>query len=161
MPVLGERNTDFAYRFLVTMGEMWGRFLRMLTNFWSLWHLIGFTSKRSLYSRTNSEFVAFSDLAPGRTTNKCMQWVFTTGLALSTAVDVLITGSLFLLLNSSKSGATEKYDNVPLCPFKVSSIIGDWRSLSAVIDSLMWYTFETGSLTWYAIFWSFVIINDM
>lgn len=34
-----------------------------------------------------------------------MQFIFTTGLALSTAVDILITASLFALLHSSRTGA--------------------------------------------------------
>ncbi|KAK0470998.1 hypothetical protein IW261DRAFT_1514009, partial [Armillaria novae-zelandiae] len=53
-------------------------------------------------------------------------WVFTLGLALSSAVDILITGSLFGLLRTSRSDA---------------------ENLKAVIDSLILYTFETGSLT--------------
>ncbi|KAF8954272.1 hypothetical protein BDZ97DRAFT_491424 [Flammula alnicola] len=55
-----------------------------------------------------------------------IRWVFTTGLALSTVVDILITGSLFVLLHTSRTGAA---------------------NLNAVIDSLIWYAFETGSLT--------------
>jgi len=35
--------------------------------------------------------------------NHMVQWIFTTGLALSTVVDVLITGCLFLLLQSSRT----------------------------------------------------------
>ena len=31
------------------------------------------------------------------------QWIFTTGLALSTVVDVLITGCLFVLLQSTRT----------------------------------------------------------
>ncbi|KAK0492940.1 hypothetical protein EDD18DRAFT_441936 [Armillaria luteobubalina] len=54
------------------------------------------------------------------------RWVFTLGLALSSAVDILITGSLFGLLRTSRSDA---------------------ENLKAVIDSLILYTFETGSLT--------------
>ncbi|KAK0184725.1 hypothetical protein F5146DRAFT_1144829 [Armillaria mellea] len=54
------------------------------------------------------------------------RWVFTLGLALSSAVDILITGSLFGLLHTSRSDA---------------------ENLKAVIDSLILYTFETGSLT--------------
>ncbi|KAK0200644.1 hypothetical protein DFS33DRAFT_1363181 [Desarmillaria ectypa] len=54
------------------------------------------------------------------------RWVFTLGLSLSSAVDILITGSLFGLLHTSRSEA----DN-----------------LNAIIDSLILYTFETGSLT--------------
>ncbi|KAG7439556.1 uncharacterized protein BT62DRAFT_699078 [Guyanagaster necrorhizus] len=54
------------------------------------------------------------------------RWVFTLGLALSSTVDILITGSLFGLLHTSRSEA---------------------ENLNAVIDSLILYTFETGSLT--------------
>ncbi|KAJ4465455.1 hypothetical protein J3R30DRAFT_3613299 [Lentinula aciculospora] len=55
-----------------------------------------------------------------------VRWLFTLGLALSSAVDVLITSSLFLLLRSSKM---------------------EGGSLDGVIDSLILYTFETGSVT--------------
>ncbi|KAK0437620.1 hypothetical protein EV421DRAFT_1827382, partial [Armillaria borealis] len=53
-------------------------------------------------------------------------WVFTLGLTLSSAVDILITGSLFGLLHTSRSDA---------------------ENLKPIIDSLILYTFETGSLT--------------
>ncbi|KAF8995118.1 hypothetical protein BDQ17DRAFT_1366039 [Cyathus striatus] len=55
-----------------------------------------------------------------------IRWIFTLGLALSTVVDVLITGSLFVLLQTSRKKA---------------------GNLNAVIDSLILYAFETGSLT--------------
>jgi len=55
-----------------------------------------------------------------------IRWIFTTGLSLSTAVDVLITASLFGLLQSSRTGAA---------------------NLNAVIDALIKYSFETGALT--------------
>ncbi|KAF8873225.1 hypothetical protein CPB85DRAFT_595364 [Mucidula mucida] len=55
-------------------------------------------------------------------------WVFTLGLALSSAVDVLITGSLFFLLRTSRS-------------------MSGAENLNHVIDSLMLYAFETGFLT--------------
>ncbi|KIM38230.1 hypothetical protein M413DRAFT_248258 [Hebeloma cylindrosporum] len=55
-----------------------------------------------------------------------IRWIFTSGLALSTAVDVLITGCLFALLQSSRTGAT---------------------NLDAIIDTLICYSFETGALT--------------
>ncbi|PPR03478.1 hypothetical protein CVT26_007884 [Gymnopilus dilepis] len=58
------------------------------------------------------------------------KWIFTTGLALSTAVDILITGSLFILLHTSRTGAAK------ILP-----------SLNAVIDALIMYAFETGFLT--------------
>ncbi|KXN86816.1 hypothetical protein AN958_09612 [Leucoagaricus sp. SymC.cos] len=53
-------------------------------------------------------------------------WLFTLGLALSTAVDILITTSLFFLLKTSR---TSDFD------------------LNAVIDTLILYAFETGALT--------------
>jgi len=55
-----------------------------------------------------------------------VRWVFTTGLALSTTVDILITISLCILLHASRTGAEKS---------------------NAVIDSLITYTFETGALT--------------
>ncbi|KAF8958713.1 hypothetical protein BDZ97DRAFT_1840903 [Flammula alnicola] len=55
-----------------------------------------------------------------------VQWVFTTGLALSSAVDILVTASLFILLHTSRTGAA---------------------NLNAMIDSLIRFAFETGSLT--------------
>ncbi|KAF9523107.1 hypothetical protein CPB83DRAFT_63944 [Crepidotus variabilis] len=55
-----------------------------------------------------------------------IRWIFTLGLALSSAVDILITASLVFLLQSNRTGMA---------------------NLNAVIDSLIWYTFETSSLT--------------
>jgi len=55
-----------------------------------------------------------------------VRFIFTTGLALSTTVDVIITASLFTLLQSSRTGAA---------------------TLDAVIDALIRYTFETSTLT--------------
>lgn len=54
------------------------------------------------------------------------RWLFTLGLALSSVVDIIITISLFVLLMKSKT---------------------DGGSLDGVIDSLILYTFETGSIT--------------
>ncbi|KAK0454187.1 uncharacterized protein EV420DRAFT_1645073 [Desarmillaria tabescens] len=71
------------------------------------------------------------------------RWVFTLGLALSSAVDMLITGSLFGLLHKSRSEA-EKYE-IPSILVPPSN--SERPSLNAVIDSLILYTFETGSLT--------------
>ncbi|KAF8167236.1 hypothetical protein B0H34DRAFT_6932 [Crassisporium funariophilum] len=53
-------------------------------------------------------------------------WLFTTGLGLSSAVDILITLSLFLLLKKSRKQSVK---------------------LHGVLDSLILYTFEIGSLT--------------
>ncbi|KAF5333055.1 hypothetical protein D9758_017860 [Tetrapyrgos nigripes] len=55
-----------------------------------------------------------------------VRWLFTTGLALSSSVDIMITGSLFYLLHSSRQKGGH---------------------LDMVIDSLIIYTFETGSFT--------------
>lgn len=55
-----------------------------------------------------------------------VRWVFTTGLALSTIVDILITSSLCFLLQTSRTGIDKS---------------------NAVIDSLIMYSFETGALT--------------
>jgi len=54
------------------------------------------------------------------------RWVFTLGLALSSAVDVLITVCLSYYLRSNRTGSL---------------------SMDDVIDSLVVYTFETGTLT--------------
>ncbi|KIM82146.1 hypothetical protein PILCRDRAFT_820524 [Piloderma croceum F 1598] len=54
------------------------------------------------------------------------RWVFTLGLALSSAVDVLITVCLCYYLRSNRTGSL---------------------SMNDIIDSLVVYTFETGSLT--------------
>ncbi|KAK0475368.1 hypothetical protein IW261DRAFT_1645501 [Armillaria novae-zelandiae] len=53
-------------------------------------------------------------------------WVFTLGLSMSSVADILITGSLFGLLHASRTDA---------------------ESINDIIDSLILYTFETGSLT--------------
>ncbi|GLB43796.1 hypothetical protein LshimejAT787_1403080 [Lyophyllum shimeji] len=53
-------------------------------------------------------------------------WLFTMGLTLSSLVDILITLSMFIMLRSSRSRSL---------------------SLNHVIDSLILYTFEIGSLT--------------
>ncbi|KAG7439726.1 uncharacterized protein BT62DRAFT_1013529 [Guyanagaster necrorhizus] len=53
-------------------------------------------------------------------------WVFTLGLSMSSVADILITVSLFGLLQTSRTEA---------------------ESINAIIDSLILYTFETGSLT--------------
>jgi hypothetical protein len=55
-----------------------------------------------------------------------VRFIFTTGLALSTAIDVIITASLFILLHSSRTGAA---------------------TLDAIIDALIRYTFEMSTLT--------------
>jgi len=54
------------------------------------------------------------------------RWVFTLGLALSSSVEVLITVTLCYKLQSSRTGS---------------------RSMDNVIDSLVLYSFENGSLT--------------
>ncbi|KAJ2930320.1 hypothetical protein H1R20_g6787, partial [Candolleomyces eurysporus] len=57
-------------------------------------------------------------------------WIFTLGLALSTAVDILITGCLFILLQTNRSSSRLLNSN-----------------LNALIDSLIMYSFETGFMT--------------
>ncbi|KAF5328376.1 hypothetical protein D9619_013260 [Psilocybe cf. subviscida] len=56
----------------------------------------------------------------------CMMWLFSVGLALSSAVDIYITLSLFFLLRKSRKQS---------------------MSLDEIIDALILYTFEIGSLT--------------
>ncbi|KIM83161.1 hypothetical protein PILCRDRAFT_819939 [Piloderma croceum F 1598] len=55
-----------------------------------------------------------------------VRWLFTLGLGLSSAVDVLITVTLCYKLRSSRTGS---------------------RGMDNIIDSLVLYTFENGSLT--------------
>jgi hypothetical protein len=74
-------------------------------------------------SVTTAEMIHYGSFSRFRAEIK---WIFTTGLALSTAADILITASLFILLHSSRTGAA---------------------NLNAIIDSLIMYAFETGSLT--------------
>ncbi|PPQ99664.1 hypothetical protein CVT26_009198 [Gymnopilus dilepis] len=61
-----------------------------------------------------------------------VKWVFTCVLALSTAVDMLSTGSLFALLHTSRTGAPRRFHP---------------RSVNALIDTLIMFAFETASLT--------------
>ncbi|KAH7868696.1 uncharacterized protein C8R40DRAFT_1061188 [Lentinula edodes] len=70
-----------------------------------------------------------------------VRWLFTLGLALSSAVDVLITSSLFMLLRRSKMEGGRRVQG---------SFLAQWHSLpylDGVIDTLILYTFETGSVT--------------
>ncbi|KAJ7511712.1 hypothetical protein B0H11DRAFT_712151 [Mycena galericulata] len=53
-------------------------------------------------------------------------WIFTLGLSVSSAVDIVITGLLFYLFRSNRPDATH---------------------LNHVLDKLTLYAFETGSLT--------------
>jgi len=57
------------------------------------------------------------------------RWLFSTGLGLSSAVDILITVSLLFLLQKSKNSSVRLHE---------------------LIDSLILYTFEIGSLTSFA-----------
>ncbi|KAK7437270.1 hypothetical protein VKT23_018715 [Stygiomarasmius scandens] len=72
---------------------------------------------------TTAEMMILQSFSEFRTQ---VRWLFTLGLALSSGVDVLITGSLFYLLKSSRT---------------------EGGQLNGVIDSLILYTFETGSIT--------------
>jgi len=74
-------------------------------------------------SLTTAELILLKSLTEFK---KHFHWNFTLGLALSSVVDILITGSLFFLLKTSRTT--------------------DFN-LNAVIDSLILYAFETGSLT--------------
>jgi hypothetical protein len=47
-----------------------------------------------------------------------LQFIFTTGLALSTTVDILITASLFFLLQTSRTGAA----TFGICPYLSDSL---------------------------------------
>ncbi|KAL1669644.1 hypothetical protein GGF50DRAFT_43797 [Schizophyllum commune] len=68
-------------------------------------------------------------------------WVFTLGLALSSAVDALITGCLFVLLHRSRK-------STPLSmPGRVATALA---KLTDMIDTLILYAFESGSLTCFA-----------
>ncbi|KAJ3851517.1 hypothetical protein EV368DRAFT_65675 [Lentinula lateritia] len=70
-----------------------------------------------------------------------VRWLFTLGLALSSAVDVLITSSLFMLLRRSKMEGGRQVQG---------SFLAHWHYLpylDGVIDTLILYTFETGSVT--------------
>ncbi|KAG6902040.1 hypothetical protein C0995_005250 [Termitomyces sp. Mi166 len=56
-------------------------------------------------------------------------WLFTLGLALSSVVDILVTLCLFILLQRNRTNSL---------------------SLDHILDALILYTFEVGSLTWLA-----------
>ncbi|KAJ7582280.1 hypothetical protein C8J56DRAFT_957453 [Mycena floridula] len=55
-----------------------------------------------------------------------VRWVIMLGLSLASVVDIITTGSMFVLLRHSRTGV---------------------ERLDQVLDSLMLYAFETGSLT--------------
>ncbi|KNZ79335.1 hypothetical protein J132_10686 [Termitomyces sp. J132] len=63
--------------------------------------------------------------------NMQFRWLFTLGLALSSGIDILITSCLLFLLQSSRAEASS-------------------TGLNVVIDLLVRYAFEMGTLTWYA-----------
>ncbi|KAJ6617421.1 hypothetical protein B0H10DRAFT_2218573 [Mycena sp. CBHHK59/15] len=63
------------------------------------------------------------------------RWIFTLGLSVSSAVDILITGCLFYLFQSNRPEAGDG-----------TEIVSSY-SMNKVIDKLMLYAFETGSLT--------------
>ncbi len=75
---------------------------------------------------------------------------------MSSVADILITVSLFGLLQTSRTDA-ERYPPILL----FNSLTGEKfsRSINAIIDSLILYTFETGSLTWCAVNISFPKTN--
>ena len=65
-------------------------------------------------------------------------------------MDIIITVSLFFLLDGSRTGTDRYGSGTVLSSYKSSSACPHYR-LNAVIDSLIRYAFETGFLTWYAI----------
>lgn len=75
---------------------------------------------------TSSEMIRLGEFS---TFKAQFRWLFSLGLALSSTIDIFVTLSLFALLQHSKSRSlrSEKLDHI--------------------IDSLVLYTFETGSLT--------------
>lgn len=104
-------------------------------------HRILMLSKRNWFLTVPILFLALFRLACATVTTAKMialgsftafkaevEWIFTLGLALSSVIDIIITASLFLLLRTNKShNGTE--------------------SLNAIINALILYAFETGSLT--------------
>ncbi|KAI3595822.1 hypothetical protein WG66_001025 [Moniliophthora roreri] len=80
-------------------------------------------SRQASASGTTAQMLKLQSFAKFRDE---VHWLFTLGLALSCMVDILITGSLFFLLQTSR---------------------GDAGNLNVVIDTLILYTFETGSIT--------------
>ncbi|KAF9478890.1 hypothetical protein BDN70DRAFT_879383 [Pholiota conissans] len=102
-------------------------------------HRIYYLSNRSLWLTLPIIALAFGRLAAATVSGaemihlrsfarfrKHFLWLFTLGLSLSSAVDILITLSLFFLLKKSKQKSIK---------------------LSPLIDALLLYTFEIGSLT--------------
>jgi hypothetical protein len=73
------------------------------------------------------------------------QWNFTLGMSLSSLVDIMVASSLFVLLQKSRTGA----DTWVCCAFVIVTWLNHLRSINAIINSLIWYTFETGLLTWF------------
>jgi hypothetical protein len=76
------------------------------------------------------------------------RWMFTLGLALSCGVDILITGLMCYLLNTSRSASSARYATIALGPSKERADI-DICSTNDVISTLMYYTMENGSVTTY------------
>ena len=71
-----------------------------------------------------------------------LQWVFTIGLSLSLSIDFLITLSLFILLHNCRTGAK---GYVVLRLYSHTEALLD--RLDQIIDSLILYAFEAGSMT--------------
>jgi len=102
------------------------RIHRLLKNDWRITGPILILAVLRLCSAcvTGSEMIRLQSFAAFA---RQFRWVFTLGLALSTAVDVLITVTLCYKLRSSRTGSAFSTDNI--------------------IDSLVIYTLENGSLT--------------
>ncbi|TFK32121.1 hypothetical protein BDQ12DRAFT_707760 [Crucibulum laeve] len=74
------------------------------------------------------------------------RWVFSLGLALSCAVDIWVTLSLFILLQNSRNRSM-RYCFLALFISTCCLLDTVYSSLNHIIDSLILYTFEMGSLT--------------
>ncbi|KAJ3859626.1 hypothetical protein EV359DRAFT_68000 [Lentinula novae-zelandiae] len=97
-------------------------------------------SLKSLLKKPQKTY-SFSDGYNGYYFREHVRWLFTLGLALSSAVDILITSSLFMLLRRSKMEGGRQVQG---------SFLAHWHYLpylDGVIDTLILYTFETGSVT--------------
>lgn len=79
------------------------------------------------------------------------RWLFTLGLTLSTALDIMITSGLCIFLRRSRStgnGNSGRYAS----PYSLAVLLRltSTDSLDHILDSMTLYTVETGLVTWYA-----------
>lgn len=83
------------------------------------------------------------------------QWTFTLGLGLSSAVDLIVTVSLFVLLKENGDKGYLRYvyalNNSSFSHSPSSRIVCALccYSLGHIIDALVLYTVEIGSVTWW------------